>query len=324
VGRSCVERLVFFTTDEGYLFPTLHAALQVARTRGVIEIADIAVFLVGLNPELSSKIRSDFEPYGLTFFDVDPDSYSLVDYDIFAAGHVPPSALARLVVSEYIPHQYEHLIYLDGDILIVGDPTPLIRHDVAPGKILAAGDANMVCSSPRGRSGSDFRSYAETLGVAPVEDYFNSGVLAARRETYAGITAAAMSYLRANTRLCRYHDQSALNAVTNFKREALHPSFNYAPLIDAVSRGEIEPRIIHFLGRSKPWQRACTLWGGRWFESYARFAAEHPFLREYWKDGTEAQRYPASPRTLKGRLQLLLQTRNLKRYLRRTDFAVSP
>ncbi len=42
-------RLVFFTTDAGYLIPTLVAALQVEEQACVGRLADVAIFLIGID-----------------------------------------------------------------------------------------------------------------------------------------------------------------------------------------------------------------------------------------------------------------------------------
>lgn len=318
------NRLVFFTTDAGYLFPTLSAAVQVVRQPAVAAAADVGVFLVGLDAKTSAYVREEFEPYGLIFFNLDPAEYIVPDYAIFAEGHVPPSALARLVVAGHIPARYEHLVYLDGDIQIVGDIMPLVGRDVEPGKVLAATDANVVCSSAKGGYGSSIRSYAGKLGVERVDLYFNSGVMAFRRKTWATIGPAAMSFLRSNTALCKYHDQSALNAVVGSRREILHPSFNYAPLFDRLAVNDPKPVVIHFFGRSKPWQRACALWGGRWYASYEALAADHPFLYDFWDRGAAANSISEKTRGIGRYLRDIAQRRRLSRYLRMTKFALKP
>lgn len=276
-------RLVFFTTDEGFLLPALNAAVQVSQQNLP---ADIGLFLVGLDSELFNQVEREFSPYGLKFFRLGKNDLELADYSTIKPTHLGPSALARLVAAKLIPSKYEHLTYLDGDIQVVGDIRPLVMHDVAPGKILAAAEPMFVCSSPLGRTGKTFRSYAKALGIENPNDYFNSGAMAFRRDTWVEIAEEALTYLCENTARCWHYDQSALNAVLNGRRELLHPSFNYQPLFAKLNTG-IEPRIIHFVGPMKPWHRTYNRLPGEWYGSYGVLVARHPFLADYWNKGPD-------------------------------------
>jgi lipopolysaccharide biosynthesis glycosyltransferase len=318
-GRN---RLIFFTTDAGFLLPTLQAATQIRRQSAVCAIADLAIFLVGMEADDIARVRAAFEPEGILFFELDPSAYSLPDGATFNAGHVPPSTLARLTVADRVPTHYEHLVYIDGDTQIVGDLLPLVSHDVAPGKILAATDHNIACSSPTGKYGRTLRDYVQSLGIVNTELYFNAGVLAFRRETWRDIGPAALAFMRKNSALCKFHDQSALNAICDGRREVMHPAFNYAPAYHLTGQRRFGPSIIHFIGSSKPWQSNCTLWLGRWFETYRQLVEAHPFLAMFWKQegGTPIVRGTG----MKARFQNYIKRYRLAGYMAKAPFAVRP
>jgi lipopolysaccharide biosynthesis glycosyltransferase len=305
------DRLIFFTTDEGFLLPALNAAVQVSERRPA---ADIAVFLVGLSDDLFSKVEREFSPYGLIFFRIGKGDLELADYSAIKPTHLGPSALARLVAAKLIPEQYEHLIYLDGDIQVVGDIAPLVQHDVAPGKILAAAEPMFLCSSPIGRTGRTFRNYARALGLSDPASYFNSGIMAFRRKTWVTIAEEALNFLCENTSLCWHYDQSALNAVVGNRRELLHPSFNYQPLFAKIGSG-VEPSIIHFVGPMKPWHRTYDRLAGDWYSTYRRLVSKHPFLWPYWNQGPEIA-YPEGEGLLNKTVLRQMQRYRFARHLK--------
>ena len=73
------DRLIFFTTDTGFLLPALNAALQAAAQPWVREIVDIAIFLVGIEDDLFRRLEEEFCPAGLAFFRLDPAEFELAD-----------------------------------------------------------------------------------------------------------------------------------------------------------------------------------------------------------------------------------------------------
>lgn len=318
------DRLIFFTTDTGFLLPALNAALQAAAQPAVREIADIAIFLVGIDDELFRRLEAEFSPKGLIFFRLDPAEFELADYSVIRDTHVRPSALARLIAARHIPENYEHIVYLDGDIQIVGDLCPLVEHDVAPGKILAATEPHFICSSPRGETGRKIRNYARALGLKDPEIYFNSGVMAFRRETWIKIAPEALAFIAENTSLCWLFDQSALNAILNGRRELLHTSFNYAPFIARLGMNDLAPAIVHFVGPHKPWHTHYDYMPGNWRKSYDDLVARHPLLEDFWNKGPDSPAPPENGGWLKRSVGRHLQKRRLKRYLRSHQFDVGP
>jgi lipopolysaccharide biosynthesis glycosyltransferase len=193
---------------------------------------------------------------------------------------------------------------------VVGDIRPLIEHNVAPGNILAAAEPMFLCSSPIGRTGKTFRAYARRLGVDP-DCYFNSGVMAFRRDTWVEIAERALSFLCKNTSLCWHYDQSALNAVVR-ERELLHPSFNYQPLFAKLT--DMGPRIVHFVGPMKPWHRAYNRLSGDWLSTYQQLVTRHPFLWPYWNHGPEVA-YPEGEGLLNKTVLRSMQRHRLARHL---------
>ena len=132
-----LSTLVSFVTDNGYLVPSLVAARQLVG-RNIHELADIVIFTVDVDNntirELSdSRANSHikFEPLISRLF-VPPPGV------VFRKSHITVTALARLCLHEVISPKYENIVYLDGDVQIVGDISPLVRYRVQDESVLAA------------------------------------------------------------------------------------------------------------------------------------------------------------------------------------------
>ena len=250
------NRVVIFTTDSSYLLPTLVAAEQVYLCPGVKEIADVIIFLVGLSPDEEAKISREFDPRIFKFISMKKGLFNLPEGVTFADSHVPITALARLYTPPLIPLQYAHIVYLDGDTQITGDLLPFIELNVPQGRILAATEKYYMNKSNVGYTGLLWKNalkYLSELGISNPEDYFSSGVLAARRDAWTDICSDALKFFYENSRLCLYHDQSALNAVSLGRREVLHPAYNYMTAYAEVKGHGIRPAVVHFTGSDKPW-----------------------------------------------------------------------
>ena len=96
----------------------------------------------------------------------------------FARTTCQSPSLARLVIAPHLAPAYQNIVYLDGDIQIVGDVTPLVRHRVRDGWI-AAGRGS-AWFDPDDRLGLNPTGYFDALNGATRDSYFNAGVLACR------------------------------------------------------------------------------------------------------------------------------------------------
>ncbi|CAL4866231.1 hypothetical protein MMA231_00469 [Asticcacaulis sp. MM231] len=100
----------------------------------------------------------------------------------------------------------------------------------------------------------------------------------------------AMTYFNENSLKRVYHDQSALNAVFLGKREVLSPAYNFISFYAGLGLNkEVDPKIVHFTGGSKPWYYPGMPWHGRFIGVYAKFLADYPFLAPYLKMKTQQE-----------------------------------
>jgi lipopolysaccharide biosynthesis glycosyltransferase len=191
----------------------------------------------------------------------------------------------RLWVEGFFPEDVDRVLYLDSDIVALGNIAALWRTNL-DGALFGAVD---IPGSQQG---------VEKLGMRIEDGYFNSGVLLIDlqqwRETHALQTV--LDYIGANPeRLVFTLDQDALNACFSARRKRLDYKWNAIwpffrdPIELPLSAAEIkrvrrEALIIHFNGGLKPWSYFC----------------DHPHQADYqkylamteWRDFVPADRTP--------------------------------
>jgi lipopolysaccharide biosynthesis glycosyltransferase len=187
-------------------------------------------------------------------------------------GHLNPMTYARLLIPWLIPTDVERVIYLDSDLVVLGNLAELWDMEFGSRKLLAVQDR--IVQSVDGPLG--LSNYRE-IGIARDTAYFNAGVLLLDLKRWRAdkVSEAVLEYLRINRHIIQMVDQEALNAVLfnswghleqrwNWQVGRLHPSRR-----EPVSVGQGgEPSIIHFTTAAKPWLPGCPYQEKKLFFEY--------------------------------------------------------
>ena len=190
-----------FITDETYVRPTRVALESLKANRRATSRYVVHVICRGVAEEGVAEIEQaaaedfDVEIVRRDELPVDPEMISLVR-------HVSPTAIFKFFIPELFP-ELDKILYLDSDILILGDLQPLWHEDVSGAYAAAVCDNQTIV----GHEG-----HLKWLEFAH-ERYFNSGVMLLNLDKMRkdGITAKLMDY-RINGKN-RFMDQDALNVV---------------------------------------------------------------------------------------------------------------
>lgn len=191
----------------------------------------------------------------LNIIEVDKSSISDLELGRFGA-----ASLLRLYMHRYLPVDCRRVIYLDCDVLVLGDLAELWA---VPLEGYAIGAVMDLCGSKGARSRGS------------VEWYFNSGVLLVdmKRWHEKAIADRALTYIKENDSRLKYPDQDALNHVLAGDWLRLPSEWNFQPTAYAALekdyrhlrtyRDELKvairaPRVVHFIGAIKPWHPFCT------------------------------------------------------------------
>jgi lipopolysaccharide biosynthesis glycosyltransferase len=177
--------------------------------------------------------------------------------------HLNKSAYYRLMFARILPPEVSKLVYLDSDLVVLGDLNKLWELEIADNYVMAAQD----CGIPNVSSPYGIRRYQE-LGIPPEHKYFNSGVLVMNIAKWRSedIDIKLFQYLEKYREDVQHHDQEAMNAVFSGKWGEISPQWNQTPLLFGYTSWEespyqeldysnavYDPYIVHFASNAKPW-----------------------------------------------------------------------
>jgi lipopolysaccharide biosynthesis glycosyltransferase len=264
-------RCVCFTTDLGYLFPTLLSAIQARKN--IDETADVIIILFLAGAPVDDVFQEVCAAQNIIF---------LIRSSEILQGFT--TMYARLFLCELLPAQYAHILYIDGDVQIAGSLNPVIAwRPVGPETFCAVADP-MAVELIHDETRHDIRDYFESLGVknSARQPYFNSGALRIERPGWAEISHEAMKLLRERPELCRWQDQSALNFAGKGKFAPMSFQWNFPIFFrNCGVEHAINPRIYHFMSKPKPWQGDFPPWDGRFVKPYLQLLDENPALARF-------------------------------------------
>ena len=263
---------ICFTTDPGYLFPTLVAAQQ-ARHNVAAEKADIIIFSFDADRRVAEVFGRICQLENIRFI-------SMQRRDIDDA----PVMLARLFLDRIAPGIYDQLLYLDGDVQIAGSLAPLVDASVSPGCFLAANDPMTFSVEAASPERAGLAAHVADIGLpkASSTSYFNSGVLRINRHGWGEVGAQAWRTYGTRPGGWRFPDQDVLNLVAADRREAMSLEWNFPIFLRNARLGDsIRPRIYHFMSSPKPWNLACPPWTKASCLPYLAAVATYPELAAF-------------------------------------------
>lgn len=252
---------VCYVTDIGYLLPSIVSARSLRKFASCSDVG-VFIFTADVSETLIEKLNSALENYNIEIIGIDSSLYANVDVSKYRKNHVPLAAVGRFFITEILPREYSHIVYVDGDTWFASDPIELFIKPVPEGYIAAADDSlQLQQHNNYGDFGKRTRDYFSSLGVNSKMGYFNSGVFSVARQTWEAMSKDAYNYLLDNTEICLHHDQSALNAVATEKRLKLSCAWNFQTPYKYLNVEEkVEPKIYHFTKQFKPWMGEVIPW----------------------------------------------------------------
>jgi lipopolysaccharide biosynthesis glycosyltransferase len=262
---------IVFTTDLGYLFPTLVSAMQARRHVSQTK-ADVLICHFGVEDAAERLFADICAREGIGLLAVDPATIE----------HATPM-MSRLFLDRFLPVQYQQILYLDGDVQISRSLDPLIEAEVAPGQFLAVNDPMTFLLADRDAQSLDLARHMAAMGLTPLQAgrYFNTGVLRINRTGWEAIGQRAWA-LTQNGPPSRFPDQDPLNRVATDCHLPLSLAWNF-PIFMRNARVEaaIDPCITHFMSNPKPWQGSYLPWDAQACAPYDDAITTYPALGLY-------------------------------------------
>ncbi len=254
---------IVLACDEGYAMPLATTLRSLAESNRAHWPLDVHVLTDGFSERAREQVLRS-QPAGAMHIRWIP-----VDLQGFAQfgllDHVSRMTYARLQIPQVFGEDVAKVLYLDADILVLGDLEPLWQVELDGAPIGAVLDHHVDADLKSGR-------HHQTRGVPRVPNYFNAGVLlldlaACRRHRVA---ERAVDYLRFHA-ASPYADQDALNVACDGVWKQLDRAWNFqdhhCTRIGRQAASQ-RPAIVHFITSSKPWKPSSSSVNAGFYDSF--------------------------------------------------------
>ncbi|MGG4444935.1 glycosyltransferase family 8 protein [Brevibacillus porteri] len=195
----------------------------------------------GKNKSILTKTVKRFHAQ-INYVTIDPTLYD----GFLVRDHLTQETYHRISIPDLLDKEIEKVIYLDSDMVIKEDITPLWNTNIDDYLLAAVKDSWQGVNKLR----------HVDLSIPDDCDYFNAGVLVMNLNKWRehNITSKIYDYMKKNQSLIRYPSQDPMNAILHDNWLQLDTKWNYQSKHLYKSNLRIDPAIIHYTGEdSKPW-----------------------------------------------------------------------
>lgn len=250
---------IVLCSDENYApYAAVVMASALANAKAPTEFR-FFVLTLGMPEPVKNKLQQLVSTAGATLHVIEAETTALNKVETHRFGQ---ATLLRLFMNEYLPADCQRVIYLDCDVLVLGDLADLWSVSLNGYAVGAVMDL----------SGSSETGLDE---LKSSENYFNAGVLLVDLKEWRNqrIGERAVDCLCQEGKVYRYLDQDALNVVLSGEWLQLDIAWNvqpvaysaveknYSHLVDYIPALEAaikHPKVVHFIGAIKPWHGLCV------------------------------------------------------------------
>lgn len=253
---------IFFSTDDNYI-PYLDVALHSLIANASKDYSyRIIVLNTGLDPDNIAKVKQrERKGFAIDFVDIS-ENVKDIKSRFKNVYHFSIVTYYRLFIASLFP-QYDKILYLDCDLVVLGDISELYNTELGD-NILGAVPDQFVCNT------KNFRTYAEkAIGVNP-DTYFNAGVLVISLEEFRknNIENKFITLITEHDFDLLDPDQAYLNYLCFEKTHILPSGWNKSPT-EIICEGN--KNIVHYNLYKKPWQYDDVI-DGEYFWEYAKLS----------------------------------------------------
>ena len=263
---------IFFAVDDGYI-PFLAVALE-----SMIEHASknfyysIKILYTNITEENKQKINK-YNGANINIEFVDLNYYiEEVKDKLYTRDYYTNTTYFRLFIPNLYP-QYSKALYLDSDIVVLGDISELYNIDIEDNLVAAAPDDVIQTQKV-------FQDYAErVVGVSDYKHYFNAGILLMNLDEFRKFDfQKKFLYLLETIKFTVAQDQDYLNRLCKGKTRIIDKTWDRMPIAtDDVKEEDI--KIIHYNLAYKPWHFDDVLYK----EYFWKYAEKTEFIDEIRK-----------------------------------------
>lgn len=274
---------IFFAVDDGYC-PFLAVAIQSL----IDNCSEEYKYLIKvLHTNISDENKKRITKYERT--NVDIEFVNLTYYiekvkdKLYTRDYYSKTTYFRLFLPNLYP-QYDKVLYLDSDIVILDDIAKLYNIDMGTNLVAAAQD-DVIQTTPV------FREYAEkVVGVADYRNYFNAGVLLMNLHQLRKFKfQEKFIYLLDKIKFAVAQDQDYLNRLCKGRVKLFGREWNRMPIEDPKIKVE-NVKLVHYNLAYKPWHFEDILYK-EFFWMYAHETEYFDAIQNIRDSYTEEQRF---------------------------------
>lgn len=283
MNRRNNEIPIFFAIDDGYT-PFLAVALQ-----SLIDNASkdynyfIKILHTNVKEEHKKQIKK-FESENVNIEFVDLNYYiEKVQDKLYTRDYYTNTTYFRLFLPELYP-QYNKVLYLDSDIIVLGDISKLYNTHMGTNLVAAAPDDIIQYNKV-------FQDYAElVVGVAKYKHYFNAGVLLMNLDALRKFNfQEKFLYLLEKVKFSVAQDQDYLNRLCKGRVTLISHDWDVMPYVNTDTKPE-DIKLIHYNFAYKPWHFEDVTYN-EYFWKYARKTEFYEEILKIKDSYTEEQRF---------------------------------
>ena len=285
---------IVFNCNDAYVPWLGAAAASLLSNSKEPEKVRLFVLTTGLSDENSRKLRELAASFGSGLLVVSVPSFEeeLLSRSgsLPATGRFGLTALLRLFAPDYLPEDVFRYLYLDCDLIVRKDLSPLFETELCGAPAALAPEPTI------------YGGVKDYLGMPEEAPYFNSGVILTDRKRWQelSVSEACLAYLGEKSGRLPFADQDVLNHVLSGRAAVLSQRWNflsnyyyrsYESLIKGADwyrsickkkdyrAAREDPAIVHFAGAERPWIRGNRNPYRMEFRKYLELTA--------WKDTPE-------------------------------------
>ena len=261
---------VFFSSDDNYI-PYLDVAIASLIDNASKEYTyRIIILNTGISHENIAKIKQNERAgFSIEFLDISTALAHVRTYfkNVY---HFSIVTYYRLFISSLFP-QYDKIVYLDCDLVVLGDISELYNTELGENIIAAVPDQNI-------KSVDAFKRYIEIAISVDPDKYINAGVLLINLDAFRKneIEKKLVRLMTAFNFDLVDPDQAYINYLCKNKIHFLPNGWNKIPT-DIPCEGK--KNIVHYALYKKPWQYDDVV-DGEYFWKYAKSSPFHDVIMQ--------------------------------------------
>ena len=274
---------IFFAVDDGYV-PFLAVALQsIIENSSKEYFYSIKILYTNIEEENKKKILK-YERKNIKIEFVDLNYYiEDVKDKLYTRDYYTKTTYFRLFIPNLYP-QYDKAIYLDSDIVVLGDIAKLYNEDIGDNLVAAVPD-NVI------QTNKVFQDYVErVVGIATYKNYFNAGMLLMNLDEMRKFDFQnKFLYLLGTVKFAVVQDQDYLNRLCKGRTKLLDKGWDKMPIpTDEIEEKDI--KLIHYNLTYKPWHFENVLYEN-FFWNYAKKTEYYDEIQELKNKYTDEERF---------------------------------